>query len=58
MGTALISVQSEHLFMDSTVEVAVGLMSMHCMGISWFHNMVWEKVTSIKVFSCLSHYHF
>jgi len=58
MGTALISVQSEHLFMDSTVEVAVGLMSMHCMGISWFHNMVWEKVTFIKVFSCLSHYHF
>jgi len=45
MGTALISVQSKHFFMDSTVEVAVGLMSMHCMGISWFHNMVWEKVT-------------
>lgn len=45
MGTALISVQSKRLFMDSTVEVAVGLMSMHCMGISWFHNMVWDKVT-------------
>lgn len=45
MGTALISAQSEHLFMDSTVEVAVGLMSMHCMGIRWFHNTVWEKVT-------------
>lgn len=45
MGTALISVQSKHLFMDATVEVAVGLMSMHCMGISWFRNMVWEKVT-------------